>query len=64
MTTPERPRPSASRTLAQAGFYASALAVFACGWLGMRTNDWRFIILYAGLALGAAALAATFARRR
>jgi hypothetical protein len=64
VTNPERPRSSGSRTLAQVGFYASAFAVFTCGWLGMRTSDWRFVILYAVLALGAAALAAAFARRR
>ncbi len=53
-----------SRPLAKAGFLASALAVFTCGWLGMRTNDWRYMILYALLALGAAALATAFSRRR
>jgi anti-sigma-K factor RskA len=64
VTTPERPRSPTSRRLAQAGFAGSALAVFACGWLGMQTNDWRLIVAYAALAVGAAALATAFSRRR
>jgi hypothetical protein len=64
VTTPDRPRSPVSRWLAQAGFVASALAVFAGGWLGMQTSDGRLIVLYAALAVGAAALAAAFSRRR
>ena len=64
MSLPDPPKASSSRWTAQLGFYASAFAVFTCGWLGMRTNDWRYMILYGALALGAAALAAVFARRR
>jgi NADH:ubiquinone oxidoreductase subunit 4 (subunit M) len=64
VTTPDRPRSATSRRLAQAGFFASALAVFACGWLGMQTNDWRRMVAYAVLAMGAAALATAFSRRR
>jgi hypothetical protein len=64
VTTPERPTSSGSRWLSQAGFYGSALAVFACGWLGMKTNDWRLMVAYAALAVGAAALAAAFKRGR
>jgi hypothetical protein len=64
VTTPERPRPPGSRWLAQAGFLASAFALFACGWLGMQTSDWRLMIAYAVLAVGAAALATAFSRRR
>jgi hypothetical protein len=64
VTVPGRPKSTTSRLLAQVGFAASALAVFTCGWLGMRTSDWRLTIAYAVLALGAAALAAAFARRR
>jgi NADH:ubiquinone oxidoreductase subunit 4 (subunit M) len=60
---PERPR-SSSRLLAQIGFAASAFAVFLCGWLGMRTDDWRKMVAYAALALVAAALASAFSRRR
>jgi hypothetical protein len=64
VTAPERPRSPASRWLAQAGFVASALAVFLCGWLGMKTNDWRLMLAYAVLAVGAALLATAFSRRR
>jgi hypothetical protein len=54
----------ASRWLAQAGFVASALAVFACGWFGMRSDDWRVMVASALLAVVAATLARAFARRR
>lgn len=53
-----------SRWLAQAGFVVSALAAFTCGWLSMQTNDWRLMVVYALVAVGAAALAAAFSRRR
>lgn len=64
VTTPERPRSSVSRWLAQAGFVASALVVFICGWLGMKTGDWRLMIVYAAIAFAAAAVATAFTRRR
>jgi hypothetical protein len=41
----------------------AALVVFTCGWLAMKTDDWRQIIGYAVVALGASALAASFSRR-
>lgn len=56
---PERP---GRRVAAKAGFVLSAFAVFACGWLAMRTSDWRKIVLYSLLALGAAVLANAFSR--
>jgi hypothetical protein len=64
VAAPHPQKSSGSRRLAQAGFVLSALAVFACGWLGMQTNDWRLIVAYAVLAVGAAALATAFSRRR
>jgi hypothetical protein len=63
VTNPEHPRSPRSRWLAQAGFLGSAFALFACGWLGMQTNDWRLMVAYAVLAVGAAALATAFSRR-
>ncbi len=48
---------------AKAGFIASALAVFACGWLAMRSDDWKRIVLFSALALVAGALASAFSRR-
>ncbi len=38
--------------------------MFTCGWLAMHTNDWRLMLLYTVLALGAAALASFASRRR
>jgi NADH:ubiquinone oxidoreductase subunit 4 (subunit M) len=49
--------------MARVGTVLSALAVFACGWLAMRTDDWRLIVAYSALALVAALLAQAFARR-
>jgi hypothetical protein len=51
-----------NRTLAKAGVAAAAFAVFTCGWLGMKTDDWRKMTLYAVLALAAGAVASAFSR--
>jgi hypothetical protein len=64
VTVPGRPQSPRSRWLAGAGFVASAVAVFACGWLSMQTSDWRLMIVYALLAIVPAVLAGAFARRR
>jgi hypothetical protein len=47
-----------SHLLARIGMYASAFGVFLCGWLAMKTDDWRIIV---GLTLlaGVAGLAAS-----
>jgi hypothetical protein len=47
----------------RAGFIGSALAVFTCGWLAMRSDDWKRMVLFSALALVAGALASAFARR-
>jgi hypothetical protein len=60
---PERSSRPPSRFAARAAFVASAFAVFICGWLAMRTNDWRQMVLWSALAI-AAAVIATAARRR
>jgi len=52
-----------NRSLAQLGVAASALAIFTCGWLAMRTDDWRQIVFFSVLALGAGAVASAFSRR-
>ena len=66
MPTPdaERSNRSLPRWAAQAGYVGSALAVFTGGWLAMHTDDWRLMLLYSALAVGAAALASTVFRRR
>lgn len=50
------------RIAAKAGFLASAFALFICGWLAMRTDDWKRMVLFAALALVAGALASAFSR--
>ena len=66
---PTRRRPggpggrAVSRGLARAGVALSALAVFTCGWLAMRTDDWRRVVGFSVLALAAGALASAFSRR-
>ena len=56
-------RPETLRRIAsKAGFLASALAVFTCGYLAMRSDDWKRMVLYSALALVAGALASAFSR--
>ena len=52
-----------SRALAKAGVALSALGIFTCGWLAMRTDDWRQVVFFSVLALGAGAAASAFSRR-
>jgi hypothetical protein len=56
------PRSDAVRLAARAGHLAAIGAVFAGGWFAMRTNDWRQIALYTGLAVLGGVLAAAFSR--
>jgi hypothetical protein len=64
MTAPPAPaRQASGRLLARLGVGLSAFAVFTCGWLAMQTDDWRRMLLYSVLALGAGALASGFSRR-
>ena len=53
-----------NRTLAKLGVALSAFGIFTCGWLAMSTDDWRRIVLYSLLALGAGAAAWRWVRRR
>ena len=48
---------------AKAGFYASVFAVFTCGWLATRAQDWKRIVLFTVLAGVAGLLASAFRRR-
>lgn len=57
--TSERPL---RRIAAKAGFFGSAFAVFACGWLATRSDDWTKIILFSLLALASTLLASMFSR--
>jgi hypothetical protein len=52
-----------SRGLAKLGVGLSALAVFTCGWKAMQTDDWRLMLTYSAMALGAGVLASGFSRR-
>lgn len=51
------------KILARIGMVASALAVFLCGWLAMKTSDWKRIVLFTLMAGGAALVAQAFSRR-
>lgn len=64
MTDPhDQPTNGASRLAAQAGMAVAALGVFTCGWLAMRTDDWRKMVLFTALAMGAALVGSAFSRR-
>jgi hypothetical protein len=56
------PQHSFRRIATKAGFVASAFAVFTCGWLAMRADDWKTIVLFSLLAVGGAALTSVFSR--
>lgn len=49
--------------MAKLGVAAAAFAIFTCGWLAMRTEDWKEMVFYSALALGAGAVASAFSRR-
>jgi len=54
---------SPSRLLPRIGMYASAFGVFACGWLAMKTDDWRIIVGLTVLAGVAGIAASAFGKR-
>jgi hypothetical protein len=43
--------------------YASAFGVFACGWLAMKTDDWRVMVGLTVLAGVAGIAASAFGKR-
>jgi hypothetical protein len=47
---------------AKFGFVLGAFAVFVCGWLPTRSSDWKTMVLYSVLAIGAAAVTSAFSR--
>jgi hypothetical protein len=53
----------APRLLPRIGMYASAFGVFACGWLAMKTDDWRMIVGLTVLAGVAGLAASAFGKR-
>jgi hypothetical protein len=61
MDQPER-SPSA-RLAATIGMYGSALGVFTCGWLAMRSDDWRVIVGLTAMAGVAGIAAQAFSKR-
>ncbi len=57
------PQAQTSRLLPRIGMYASAFGVFACGWLAMKTDDWRLIVGLTALAGVAGIAASAFGKR-
>jgi hypothetical protein len=55
--------PPTSRLLPRIGMYASAFGVFLCGWLAMKTEDWRLIVGLTALAAVAGLAASAFGKR-
>jgi hypothetical protein len=53
----------APNVLARVGMYACAFGVFACGWLAMKTDDWRLIVGLTALAGVAGIAASAFGKR-
>lgn len=61
----EKPQRSpAARLAATVGMYTSALGVFTCGWLAMKSNDWRMVVGLTVLAGVAGVAAQAFSKRR
>jgi hypothetical protein len=64
MTHMAEPQPvRAVNLFARIGMYVAAFGVFACGWLAMKTDDWRLIIGLTALA-GVAGMAASALGKR
>jgi hypothetical protein len=61
MDQPERS--PAARLAATIGMYSSALGVFACGWMAMKSDDWRVIVGLTAMAGVAGIAAQAFSKR-
>ena len=61
MEKPERT--PAARLAATIGMYGSALGVFTCGWLAMKSDDWRVIVGLTAMAGVAGIAAQAFSKR-
>jgi hypothetical protein len=65
MTNAEQGGAGRSRAVAAAarvGFYACLLGLFAAGWFGMRSQDWR-VMLASALAAAVAGVVASALKR-
>lgn len=51
------------RLAAKAGVAVAAFAVFAAGWVAMRSEDWRVIVGVSVLALAAGVVASGLSRK-
>jgi hypothetical protein len=64
MATPESKDPKQDRKrfiLGRIGTGAFAFGVFLSGWMAMRTNDWRQMLLWTVIAAGCGWFASRFA---
>jgi len=59
----QRQPASPPRLLARFGMYACAFGVFLCGWLAMKTDDWRIMVGLTALAGVAGIAASAFGKR-
>jgi len=59
----QRQPATASRLLARIGMYASAFGVFLCGWMAMKTDDWRIMVGLTAVAAVAGMAASAFGKR-
>jgi hypothetical protein len=53
----------APNLLARIGMYGCALGIFVCGWLAMKTDDWRGIVGLTALGAVAGMAASAFGKR-
>jgi hypothetical protein len=59
----DQPSGNPARFMARLGAGLAAFGVFTCGWLAMRSDDWRQMVLYTLLAIGAAMVGMTLSRQ-
>lgn len=57
-----QPSSGPPRLLARLGAGLAAFGVFTCGWLAMRADGWRQMVLYTALSIGVAMVGMALSR--